>query len=330
MVGSSRLGEWFTPCQSKDPSPTIPTFRQKEEKGKNTRRKKMIEQLRPIKKALALFLDPASPTSNTVSARSYHRDTARKIKVLLYCEVLHKYTLHEYTMSDQSTACNLHCYIRPRLNTMDSAMVLSGYTRSYTAFKVLPQIDHRRWVMTRSNTPSVRKRAPLTKRSSSLRCVSATEHHTAEQCYKTGKTKPWKHLPRSDLSWNTRQDFLKIPSLWEAALETERRFVSKVILESNDSPNISRSSDSFKTVRAIVNGGDWGCILRDLMTIIFLVLLSFNFIVKKVTPLTNPAMVTYQGLCYCNSDAWGWHTSHQSGIIGIADQFILQNVKRLL
>ena len=33
---------------------------------------------------------------------------------------------------------------------------------------------------------------------------------------------------------------------------------------------------------------------------------------RKVTPLTNPAKVTDQGLYYCNSDAWGWHNSHQS------------------
>ena len=44
-------------------------------------------------------------------------------------------------------------------------------------------------------------------RSSSLRCVSSAEHHTAEQYSKTGRTKPRKHhLSRSDLSWNTRQD----------------------------------------------------------------------------------------------------------------------------
>ena len=29
--------EWYTPYQSEDPSPTIPTYRQKEEKGKKSR-----------------------------------------------------------------------------------------------------------------------------------------------------------------------------------------------------------------------------------------------------------------------------------------------------
>ena len=30
--------EWYTPYQSEDPSPTIPTYRQNEEKGKESRR----------------------------------------------------------------------------------------------------------------------------------------------------------------------------------------------------------------------------------------------------------------------------------------------------
>ena len=30
--------EWYTPYQSEDPSPTIPIYRQKEEKGKKSRR----------------------------------------------------------------------------------------------------------------------------------------------------------------------------------------------------------------------------------------------------------------------------------------------------
>ena len=82
------------------------------------------------------------------------------------------------------------------------------------------------------NTPPVRKRASLTTLSCSLRHLSAAEHHTSEQYSKnTGRTKPRKHLPRSDLPWNTRQDFVKKPSLWVAALETERRCFSKVILE---------------------------------------------------------------------------------------------------
>ena len=139
----------------------------------------------------------------------------------------------------------------------------------------------RRCERSHSNTPPVKKLAPLTTRSSNLRCVSAAEHQTAEQYSKTDKTNHLKHLPRSDLSWNTCQDFLKIPSRWEAALETERRCFSKVILESNVTPNITRSSDSFSTVPSIVTAGDWGRIVLDMETIIVLVLLAFNFIPQR-------------------------------------------------
>ena len=135
--------------------------------------------------------------------------------------------------------------------------------------------------MSHSNTPPVKNRAPRTSRSSNQRCVSAAEHQTAEQYSKTGRTKARKYVSRSDLSWNTRQDFLKIPSLREAALETKRRCFSKVSLESDVTPNITRSLDSFSTVPPIVNGGDWGYIVRDLETIIVFVLLAFNLIPQK-------------------------------------------------
>ena len=50
---------------------------------------------------------------------------------------------------------------------------------------------------------------------------------------------------------------------------------------------------------------------------------------SKVTPLTNPTEVTDQGFCYCNSNAWGWHNSHQSRAICITDQIIFQNGKQV-
>ena len=59
-------------------------------------------------------------------------------------------------------------------------------------------------------------------------------------------------------------------------MEIERRCFSKVILESNVTHNITKSSDSFSTVLPIINSGDWGCIVRDLEAIIVLVLLAFN------------------------------------------------------
>ena len=152
--------------------------------------------------------------------------------------------------------------------------------------------------MSHSNTPPVRNRAPLTARSNSLRCESVAEHYTAEENSKTGKTKPRNHLSRTDLSWNTRQDFLKIPSLWEAALETKRKCFSKVILESNVTPNITWSSDSFCTVPPVVNGGRLGMHCAawpgDYHS---LGLTHTQFHSPKVTPLTNPPKVTDRGLC---------------------------------
>ena len=52
-------------------------------------------------------------------------------------------------------------------------------------------------------------------------------------------------------------------------------------MESNVSPNITRSSDSFSTVQPIVIRGDWLCIVRDLETIIVLVLVAFKFITQR-------------------------------------------------
>ena len=60
-----------------------------------------------------------------------------------------------------------------------------------------------------------------------------------------------------------------------------RRFFSNVIFESNVTANTSRSSDFLSTVPPIVNWGDWGCIIRNLNTLILFVFLSFNFISKR-------------------------------------------------
>ena len=39
----------------------------------------------------------------------------------------------------------------------------------------------------------------------------------------------------------------------------------------------NKVEDPFSTVPSVINGGDWGCIVRDLETIIVLVLLAFKF-----------------------------------------------------
>ena len=72
------------------PSPTLPTYRGKEEKGKIVEDKKG-ESNYANKQALDLLLKPANPTlANTGSTRSFQRDTERGIKVLRYCEVLQR------------------------------------------------------------------------------------------------------------------------------------------------------------------------------------------------------------------------------------------------
>ena len=135
--------------------------------------------------------------------------------------------------------------------------------------------------MSHSNTPPVRNRAPLTARSSSLRYVSAAEHQTAEQYSKTGRTKPRKHsqeaiyhgtLTRTSSRYQVFEKLLWKPS--EDA--SQRSSLNQMSLR-----KITRSSDSYSTVPPIVNGGDWGCIVHDLETIIVLVLLAFNFIPQR-------------------------------------------------
>ena len=48
----------------------------------------------------------------------------------------------------------------------------------------------------------------------------------------------------------------------------------------------------------------------------------------KVTPRIHSDEVTVQGLSYRNSSPWGWHNSHQSGIVSITNKLILQNGKK--
>ena len=142
-----------------------------------------------------------------------------------------------------------------------------------------------------------------------------------------GMTKPRKHLPRRSLSWNTCQDF-KIPSHWEAALETEQRCFSKVILESNVSPNITRSCRLFQHSSAISSCSWLGLHCAWHVDYHILTLTHIQFHPPKVTLLTNLDEIMAQGLYYCNSNAWDDTTSIKV-VIGITDQLIFQNRKKL-
>ena len=83
--------ESYTHYQSEDLSPTIPTYRQKEEKGKNSIRLASIgiEQLRPIKNiGSALETRQFHTIEYWVCKISFQRDTEMGSKVLRRCEVL--------------------------------------------------------------------------------------------------------------------------------------------------------------------------------------------------------------------------------------------------
>ena len=130
--------------------------------------------------------------------------------------------------------------------------------------------------MSHSYTPPVRNLAPLTARSSSLRCVSAAKHRTAEQCSTPAGQKS-KSISQEVIYHGTLARTSSRYQVFEKPSKdaSQRSFWNQII-----TPNITRSSDSFSTVLPTVNGCDWGCIVRDLETIIALVLLTFNFIPK--------------------------------------------------
>ena len=93
-------------------------------------------------------------------------------------------------------------------------------------------------------------------------------------------------------------------------------------------PNITRSSDSFSTVPPTVNGGDRGCIVRDLKTIVVLVLLAFNFI-----PHTSHYSLTLPRSGIRDSSTVtltsGDGPTAMKLVISITDQLIFLNGKKL-
>ena len=149
--------------------------------------------------------------------------------------------------------------------------------------------------MSHSNTPPVRKLAPLTTRSSSLRCVSAAEHHTTEQYSKTGRTEPRKNLRKNDLSWNTRHDFLKIPVFetlfWKPSEDPSQRASrnqkSLRIWQGHQTP-----SEQLRMHCALCT---MHCIVRDLEIVIVIVSLKINFIPQR-SRIADSATVTLKPL----------------------------------
>ena len=93
-------------------------------------------------------------------------------------------------MSNQSTTSNMRRHMRQRQCTayrgcIGLHVILNSMHNSATD----RTLKHHSKTRLHSKTPPARKPAILTTLSSSLRCESATEHHTAEQYSKTGRTK---------------------------------------------------------------------------------------------------------------------------------------------
>ena len=155
----------------------------------------------------------------------------------------------------------------------------SGYTCSSKAYKILLQIDDEQGHI--QLTP-VKKLAPLTTRSSTLRCVSADEHYTAEQHSKTGRTKPrsiFQEAIYPGILARTSTRYLK-PLRSCSGNQVKMFLKSHLGIECHSQYN-KVVTDTFNTIPPIVNAGDCGCIVRDLETIIVLFFLAFNFISQR-------------------------------------------------
>ena len=155
------------------------------------------------KKPLALLLKPASPTNHRIQG---HLDRSTEILTREYKSC--------YTMRFCSEEAHLvyRCAITMPCVTAPAHAAQEEQLEEGASTSDLVTATDQQCARSHSNTPPIKKWAPLTTQSSSLRFVSAAEHYITEQSSKTGRTKPLKHLPRSSLSWNTYQAFLKIPS----------------------------------------------------------------------------------------------------------------------
>ena len=69
--------------------------------------------------------------------------------------------------------------------------------------------------------------------------------------------------------------------------------------------------------------------MRDLETIIVLVLLAFNFISQRSHHSITFTRSWLRDFATETLTPWGWHNNYESEVIGITDQLILQNGKTL-
>ena len=100
-------------------------------------------------------------------------------------------------MSNQSITSNTSRHIRQRQSTAQRMhWVTIDLECNYSMHKTA---SDRRWVRLRSETPLAKKTALLTILSSSSRCESADEHHTAEQYYKDRQDKAPKKISEREI-----------------------------------------------------------------------------------------------------------------------------------
>ena len=215
---SARLGESENTINPKAATNLPPTTNRWKEDKENIVEGKNRVQIRN-KKALALLLKPVSVTpSNTGSLRTFHRNTGRSTRSCgaeKFCNEEAKTSTDE---SNQSTTSNSRfTYSKgnaPLRSCIGLLLILNTIQNTATDYRLARQY---------CNTYRLLKKlALLIPVSTRWRCESAAQHHTAEQYSKKGRLIIQKDHRRSDRSWNTCQNFLIIPILWAAALETER------------------------------------------------------------------------------------------------------------
>ena len=174
--------------------------------------------------------------------------------------------------------------------------------------------------MPHSNTHPVRKRPPLTAWSTSLRCVSAAEHQTAEQYSKTSRKKLQKPLPRSYLSWTHARTSSRFHVLRSCSGNRANLLLKGHL-------GIKCYSQYIKVIRILQHSSAnsyWGWQGWHSLG-----LTRIQFHSPKVSPLTYPSEVMDQGLCYCTSNSYWWHSNgHESWVFSITDQIIFQKGKK--
>ena len=173
------------PYQSEDHNCTKPSKKIKEGKElENNERQKLRKLLRSKKMLLKL----SSPTpSIMLSPRTFHRYAVRNKS---YAELRGPATRRciRIPMSDQGTTRNPYWH---------KGTGRAPQSRCIWLLPILYNIQ--KSAALRTNTPPPKKLAPQTRRSNILRCVYAPSRKQLNSTYfKTCRTKPRKHLTRSD------------------------------------------------------------------------------------------------------------------------------------